>query len=76
MSGRTKNKKPSPRHVLPGTCPRCDGTMLPTQRDSWGEFRECLTCGYFIDRLIGPPISSQPQRVGIRPRRNQMRGAT
>ncbi len=54
---------------LPTICPRCDGTMLPTQRDPWGEFRTCLSCGYCANRLVGPPMRKQPQRVGTRTKR-------
>lgn len=57
------------RSKLPAVCPRDRGTMLPTQRDQYGEFRTCLSCGYCINRTVGPPMSKQPQRVGIQPRR-------
>ncbi len=61
------------RSTLPTVCPRDRGTMLPTQRDQHGEFRVCLSCGYCIDRTVGPPMNKKPQRVGIRPRRLRKR---
>lgn len=50
---------------LPATCPRCRGTMLPVQRDLYGEYRSCLMCGYVIDREEGPPIDREPQRLHL-----------
>ncbi len=59
-----------PEDGLPRICPHCiDGTMLPTQSDLYGEYRVCLACGYYADRLVGPPIDKQPRRVGVRPKR-------
>ena len=55
--------------TLPMDCPRCGGTMLPTQRDQHGEFRTCLSCGHYADRLLEPSIDPQPRRVGVRPKR-------
>lgn len=49
-------------NILPAVCPRCEGTMLKARRDAFGEFRECLSCGHYIDRLVGPPIPTQPRR--------------
>lgn len=56
---------------LPDVCPRDGGTMLPKQRDPFGEFRVCLSCGYYADRLLEPGIGKQPRKVGVRPKRKQ-----
>ena len=29
-------------------CPRCQGA-LKTNRDMYGEYKECLQCGYMLD---------------------------
>lgn len=56
---------------LPEVCPRCRGPMLPLQRDLYGEFRVCLPCGYYADRLEEPPIGRQPQRIMLPVRRGR-----
>ena len=37
-------------------CPRCGGKMYHI-RDLFGEYDNCLNCGYHRDILEGPPIS-------------------
>ncbi len=63
---------------LPATCPRCAGAMMPTQHDLYGEYRECLSCGYHADRLVEPHIDQTPKRiggrVGVRPKRKRAPG--
>jgi hypothetical protein len=39
------------------TCPRCRGDIL-TNRDMYGEYRECLQCGYMVD-------ISKPSRLRV-----------
>lgn len=34
--------------VLFKACPRCHGDMH-TNRDMYGEYKECLQCGYMVD---------------------------
>ena len=29
-------------------CPRCQGDLI-TNRDMYGEYKECLQCGYMLD---------------------------
>ncbi len=36
-------------------CPRCGGSMMRCI-DSYGEYDDCLTCGYHGEVLLGPPI--------------------
>lgn len=48
------------RHiVLPKVCPRCHGYMH-TNRDMYGEYRECLRCGYMVD-VAEPDKPSVPR---------------
>ncbi len=40
-------------------CPRCKGDVS-TNRDMYGEYKECLQCGYMID-IPKPSLFSIPE---------------
>jgi Zn ribbon nucleic-acid-binding protein len=41
-------------------CPRCRGDVR-TNRDVYGEYRECLQCGYMVD----VEIQESPKRMPL-----------
>ncbi len=43
-------------------CPRCGGTMERIV-DLFGEYDDCLNCGYHLDVFIGPPIALKSGEV-------------
>lgn len=43
------------RVTLPRTCPRCRGAMIP-ERDWYGEYCTCLSCGYVHENVSSSPI--------------------
>lgn len=36
-------------------CPRCGGKLVPMS-DAYGEYGDCLNCGFHQDKVIGPPV--------------------
>ncbi len=56
-------------------CPRCGGKMYHI-RDLFGEYDNCINCGYHRDIFEGPPIALKaPEPVGGRPKRKRNRTA-
>ena len=51
-------------------CPRCQGDMHQN-RDMYGEYRECLMCGYMADvakpALFGMELAPVRKKVSRRP---------
>ncbi len=43
-------------------CPRCGGSMERIA-DLFGDYDDCLNCGYHRDIFIGPPIALKPAEV-------------
>jgi len=41
--------------AMPSSCPRCRGAMIP-ERDWYGEYSTCLSCGYVHEAIVTPPI--------------------
>ena len=39
---------------MPRMCPRCKGAMIP-ERDWYGEYSTCLSCGYVHEAVSEPP---------------------
>ena len=57
--------------ALPRNCPRCRGSMIP-ERDWYGEYSTCLSCGYVHEAVSTPPIDLPEDEVnGHRQRRRQ-----
>ena len=56
--------------VMFKACPRCQGDMHEN-RDMYGEYRECLMCGYMADirkpGLFGMEMAPAPKKVSKRP---------
>lgn len=56
-------------------CPRCHGDVR-TNRDVYGEYRECLQCGYMVDIEVRqrpeltPPETPIPSHSGPHAARN------
>ena len=50
-------------------CPRCHGDMH-TNRDMYGEYKECLQCGLIVD-LEQPQTISVPAETAVRTRKRQ-----
>ena len=55
-------------------CPRCSGD-LHENRDMYGEYRECLMCGYMVDlrkpSLFGMEMAPVKKKVANRPARSR-----
>ena len=52
--------------TAPRSCPRCRGAMI-MERDWYGSYSSCLSCGFVHEMLSSPPIdldaeSSRPER--------------
>lgn len=63
--------EPKTKTQLPRTCPRCRGSMIP-ERDWYGEYATCLTCGYVHEAVSSPPIDLlEEEENGRRQRRRQ-----
>jgi hypothetical protein len=43
----------------PTTCPRCRGAMI-SERDWYGSYSTCLSCGFVHEVLASPPIDLPP----------------
>ena len=56
--------------TLPRTCRRCRGSMIP-ERDWYGEYSTCLSCGYVFEAVSAPPIELLEEESGGRQRRRQ-----
>ena len=39
----------------PRTCPRCTGSMI-SERDWYGAYSSCITCGYVYEWVSSPAI--------------------
>lgn len=59
--------------VLTPYCPRCGGRMFPGS-DLYGEYTNCLTCGFYQDVTVGPPIELKPTWFGRASGRDQRGG--
>ncbi len=44
--------------ALPRTCTRCSGFMR-AERDRYGQYATCLTCGYLVDAVVIVPIEDE-----------------
>ena len=62
------------RTVLTRACPRCRGSMIP-ERDWYGEYSTCLSCGFVREAVSTPPIDlldeEETSNGGHRQRRRQ-----
>ena len=58
------------KFALPRNCPRCRGSMIP-ERDWYGEYSTCLSCGYVHEAVSSPPIDLMEEENGSRQRRRQ-----
>ena len=60
-------------------CPRCQGDMHQN-RDMYGEYRECLMCGYMTDirkpSLFGMELAPAPVQKKVSKRPARARTAT
>ena len=58
--------------ALPRICPRCRGAMIP-ERDWYGAYTTCLSCGYVHEAVSAPPIDllDDDEVNGHRQRRRQ-----
>ncbi len=56
--------------TLPRSCRRCRGAMIP-ERDWYGEYCTCLSCGYVVEAVSAPPIELLEEENGGRQRRRQ-----
>lgn len=58
--------------ALPRVCPRCRGSMIP-ERDWYGEYSTCLSCGFVHEAVSAPPIDllEDEEENGHRQRRRQ-----
>ncbi len=55
-------------------CPRCGGKMERIA-DLFGDYDDCLNCGYHLDICIGPAIALKPAEVpGKKATRRSSRG--
>ncbi len=55
-------------------CPRCGGSMERIA-DLFGDYDDCLNCGYHKDIFSGPPITLKAAEIpGKRSRRRSSRG--
>lgn len=59
-----------PRGTLPRTCPRCRGSMI-LERDWYGVYSTCLSCGYVHEAISTPPIDIEEEEERPRQRRRQ-----
>jgi len=64
------SRSSSPQTARPQTCPRCRGTMLP-ERDLYGEYSTCLSCGYVHEAVTSPPIDLLEKESDLRERGRQ-----
>ncbi len=44
---------------LTRACDRCGGPM-ERMSDLYGEYEDCLLCGYHLDKTEGPPFALKP----------------
>jgi hypothetical protein len=58
------------KFALPRHCPRCRGSMIP-ERDWYGEYSTCLSCGFVHEAVSAPPIELEEEENGHRQRRRQ-----
>lgn len=55
----------------PRSCPRCRGAMI-LERDWYGSYGSCLSCGYVYEQVSSPPIDIEQEQAGApRQRRRQ-----
>ena len=60
----------------PKNCPRCRGAMI-MERDWYGSYSTCLTCGFVHEMLSSPPIdvpSDDDEHAGRQRRRQPSHG--
>ncbi len=70
-SGSMKQRGRLPELVLFKSCPRCLGDVH-VKRDMYGEYKECLQCGYMVD-LQATLVNERVKKV-IRQVRRGKRG--
>lgn len=56
--------------AAPRNCPRCRGPMIP-ERDWYGNYSSCLTCGFVHESVSSPPIDLRLDDESPRQRRRQ-----
>ena len=63
---------PALQAASPRQCPKCGGHVL-VERDHYGTYGSCLSCGYFHDVLASHPIdlAAEEAALPVRLRRRQ-----
>lgn len=53
---------------LTRVCDRCSGPMMKMS-DLYGEYDDCIYCGYHFNKTEGPPIEMKPVSAPKAPRK-------